>query len=334
VLLAGAELFAENAGAAGRRLGVTGLAVGILLAGAEPEELITAVTASLRGRPGIGAGDAIGANVTMLTLTVGLAASIRPLPLRGRVRTYAVGATVAGAAAALVLADGQTGRAEGAALVALYVGLVAVVWVREREAPVIGELVEVVESGDGDDDGAVAAHCAGGDSAPDIDDGGDLGGVGGGDEGDGGVGVRSAVGLALALVGVAVMAAGGSVAVAGAERIVEAMSASDTAVGLTLVALATTAELFALVWSAARRDVSELAVAAIVGSAAYNATATLGAAVLVRPASGLDLRAAAVLAAALPVLVVAAGGGRQALGRVAGLVLVAVYVVYVTLALA
>jgi cation:H+ antiporter len=39
-LLLGAELFAEHAAAAGRRLGVTALAVGVLLAGAEPEELI------------------------------------------------------------------------------------------------------------------------------------------------------------------------------------------------------------------------------------------------------------------------------------------------------
>jgi cation:H+ antiporter len=41
-LLVGAELFAAHAAAAGRRLGVSALAVGVLLAGAEPEELITA----------------------------------------------------------------------------------------------------------------------------------------------------------------------------------------------------------------------------------------------------------------------------------------------------
>jgi cation:H+ antiporter len=38
LLVGGAELFAENAGAAGRRLGISGFAVGLLLAGAEPEE--------------------------------------------------------------------------------------------------------------------------------------------------------------------------------------------------------------------------------------------------------------------------------------------------------
>lgn len=38
----GAERFIENVGSAGSRMGVTGLAVGLLLAGAEPDELMTA----------------------------------------------------------------------------------------------------------------------------------------------------------------------------------------------------------------------------------------------------------------------------------------------------
>jgi transposase len=139
VLLVGAELFAEHAAAVDRRLGVSALAVGVLLAGAEPEELITAVTAGVRNHAGIGVGDAIGANVTMLTLTLGLAGLVRPLPLRGRVRTYAVGAAITGAAAAVVLADGRTGRVEGGALLALYVVLVAAVWWSERTVPAIGD---------------------------------------------------------------------------------------------------------------------------------------------------------------------------------------------------
>jgi cation:H+ antiporter len=39
LLAAGSELFAEHAAAAGRRLGVTALAIGLVLAGAEPEEM-------------------------------------------------------------------------------------------------------------------------------------------------------------------------------------------------------------------------------------------------------------------------------------------------------
>ncbi len=46
---------------------------------------------------------------------------------------------------------------------------------------------------------------------------------------------------------------------------VRALSLTDSAVGLTLLALATTAELFALAWAAMRRGVSEIAVAGVVG---------------------------------------------------------------------
>lgn len=295
VLLLGAELFAEHAAAAGHRLGISALAVGVLLAGAEPEELITAVTAAARDRPGIAVGDAIGANVTMLTLALGLAAVLRPLPLGGRVRVYAIAAALAGGVAAVCLADGRLGLIEGVGLIAAYVALVSVVWRRERQAPVIGELAEILE----DDD------------PPE----------------------RAVLGLTLAVAGIAVMAMGGILAVQGAERVVAALSVTDTAVGLTLVALATTAELLALVWASARRNVSELAVAAIVGSAAYNATATLGATALVRPAANLDARAAALLAAALPMIVLILGGRGRSLPRSAGVALVAVYAVFVTVAL-
>ena len=101
LLVSGAELFVENAAGAARRLGVTVIAVGVLLAGAEPEELLTAVIAALQDRPGLAAGDAIGANVTMLTVTIGLAALLRPLPRGRRVRQYALLSAVAGGLAVL-----------------------------------------------------------------------------------------------------------------------------------------------------------------------------------------------------------------------------------------
>ena len=128
LLVAGAELFVENAAAAAKRLGVTVLAVGLLLAGAEPEELLTAVLASADGHPGLAAGDAVGANVTMLTVTLGLAALIRPVPVGPRVRLYAVLSAVAGGLAVLTLLGGHVARWEGGLLVAAYVLLIALVW--------------------------------------------------------------------------------------------------------------------------------------------------------------------------------------------------------------
>jgi len=145
LLTGGAELFAEHALAAGRRFGVSVLAVGLVLAGAEPEELITAIIASVRHHPGIAAGDAIGANVTMLTLILGLAALARPLRFDSRVRTYALGASAAGIAAAAALLGGTIGRVGGTALVGAYAVAVGIIWWRERKPPAFGEAAELEE---------------------------------------------------------------------------------------------------------------------------------------------------------------------------------------------
>jgi cation:H+ antiporter len=295
MLIAGAELFTENAGAAARRLRITVFAAAFLLAGAEPEEMITAAIASARHHPGLAAGDAIGANLTMLTLVLGLAALARPLPFTGRVRGYAVWSALAGGLAVLVIAGGGITRWEGGLLLAAYLAGVGLLWWRERQPPAIGEAAEASEED--------------GESPPGLP------------------------GLALALGGVALMAAGGWVAVGGAARVVRALGLTDSAIGMTLLALATTAELFALAWAAMRRGVSEIAVAGVIGSVAYNAAATLGVATLIRPLTVTGILAPAIAAAILPVaLFLVTLGGR--LGRQAGAVLVLGYGVWVTAVLA
>ncbi len=269
---------------------MTGLAVGLLLAGAEPEELITAVIAAVRGSGGIAAGDAIGANVTMLTLVLGLAALMRPLPVGRRVRRYLIGAAVLGGVAAVLL-PGGVGRGEGLILVLLFAAVVTV-WVLERKPPTIGELAALEEEGKSD------------------------------------VTDRDWTGLLLTVAGIGIMAVGGWLAVLGAERLVEVLGVADSVIGLSVVALATTAELLALAVAAHRHQVSELAVAGVVGSAGYNATMTLGGAALARPIVTTGVTAAGWLAAGLPLLVLSLGGKKGRLSRWGGGILVAVYIAY------
>ncbi|MHB8594505.1 MAG: sodium:calcium antiporter [Acidimicrobiales bacterium] len=295
LLTAGSELFAEHASAAGRRFGVTALAIGLVLAGAEPEEMVTAIFASARHLPGIAAGDAIGANVTMLTIVLGLAALARPLELSSRVQTYALAASAAGIAAALALLGGTVGRGWGVALVAAYLVAVGVVWWLERRPPAFGEVAELDEHEDG--------TSRTGDS-------------------------RAAL---LVVVGVAVMAGGGWLAVSGAERIVRSLGLAQSVVGLTFVALATTAELFALVWAAYRRGVEELALAGVLGSAVYNATATLGVAALVHPLHAHGIEWQAWLGAALPALLVGYVVIFKRVGRIGGGLLIVTYGAYLGL---
>jgi cation:H+ antiporter len=294
LLIAGAELFTEHAVAAARGMRITVFAAAFLLAGAEPEEMITAAIASGRHHPGLAAGDAIGANLTMLTLVLGLAALARPLPFGGRIRIYAIWSALAGALAALLVASGRIGRAEGVLLVAAYLGGVALLWGREREPPVVGE---TAETADGAGEGARSAPA-----------------------------LRS---VGLAVGGVAVMAAGGWLAVGGAERVVVALRLADSAVGLTLLAFATTAELFALAWAAMRRGVSEIAVAGVIGSVAYNATASLGVAAIVRPLVITGILVPAAVAAVLP-LVLLAITPKRILDRRVGVLLVIAYAGWVT----
>jgi cation:H+ antiporter len=73
----GSEHCAENLARASTRLGVSSFALALLLAGAEPEELATAVAATLRGAPAIAFGDVVGANVNGMAVTMcGLAVGV------------------------------------------------------------------------------------------------------------------------------------------------------------------------------------------------------------------------------------------------------------------
>src|SRR4051794_34450981 len=295
LLTAGAEAFAENVAPASARLGVSMLALGVLLAGAEPEEAITAALASGQGHPALAVGDAIGANLVILTLTLGLAALVTRLPVGRRVLEYAIAAAVLGALTALLLHNGVLGRLEGALLVLLYGVGVVVVWRREQQPPLIGELAELSE--------AQRTPVKG-------------------DE--------SATGRALfrVLLGVLGMVVGGAFAVRGAEGLVDVFGAGESVIGLTVLALATSAEMVALVWAARRRGLSELVVAGAVGAVAYNATVTVGVAALVSPLavgrSNVVVEAAALTSVLPLVLLLALRSGY--LPRIVGALLVVAYV--------
>jgi cation:H+ antiporter len=293
LLTAGAEAFAEHITDAASRLGVSVLALGVLLAGAEPEEAVTAMLASGQGHPALAAGDAIGANLVILTVTVGLAALLAPLPVSRRVAQYAGAAAAAGLLAVVVMWNGVLGRGEGIVLVLAYVAGVIWVWRREKQPPVIGEMAEVAEEAEQGEPHEAELSRA----------------------------------LVLVLLGLLGMVAGGFLAVRGAEGLVTAFGATESVVGLTVLALATSAEMLALVVAAHRRGVTEIALAGAVGSVAYNATVSLGLAAVVNPlllGRSTPVLTVGVVTTVLPLLLLA-GRRTGTLPRVLGLLLVAAY---------
>ena len=363
LLLWGAEEFMEHLGAVAALTGIPVLALGLLLAGAEPEELATALIASSQGHPVLAATDAIGANVTMLTLGLGLAFLVQPVAVDRVLRRYALIAVVAGVLALAALADGHVGRWEAGTLCAVYVAVVAGVWHLQRRPPAFGEVAEFLENGDEHNE-----H-----NEHNEDDADAAGGVdvrGGQDSGDpraeaswsrshgplaehperadppdrvehaesaedvrdqrwpAGVSWRAArrpVGMVLA--GLAAMVVGGALAVDGAARLALASGLGEHATGLSALAFATSAEVLALVVAARRRALTQVAVGGVLGSAIYNATLTLGAAAYVGDLAAPDLVTAAAIGAALPLVVL--GATWRPIGRVLGGALVVGYLAYI-----
>ena len=293
----GAERFAEHLAAASQRLGVTAFALAILLAGAEPEELATVVTASARGVGGVAFGDVIGANAAIVTVALGVGAWIATVPFGRSVRRYATGGLLAGVVAAALMWDGRVGRGEGALLVSLYVAFVAWIWWRERRPPALGEAGELDE--ERDEGGRLGA---------------DLGWV---------------------LAGLAALTLG-SITLVEAVRRLTGVEESQTRLGLTVVGFATAFELVVLARSASRHGVTEAVVAGVVGSYAYNMTTSLGVGALVTPiriadAGLLHLPLLAMLALLGVVLALAARRG--GLDRRAAIVLLAGYPCFVAVSL-
>lgn len=338
----GAEAFARHLSVASVRLGVSAFALALLLAGAEPEELATAVTASLRDAPGLAFGDVIGANVAICLVALGVGALVAPLPFTRRVRRYALAGLPLGALAAAVAWDGHVGRTAGLVLVLAYVGFVGVIWWLEHGPPALGETGELDEAQHAEEaQGAQGAQDHGSHPRHRGEDGpapGPASAVPAPAAGPGGppprdpAARRRRVGreLALVLAGVAAMAVGATALVEGIRRL-SGVEATQTRLGLTVVGFATAFELVVLAWSSARRGVTEAAVAGVIGSYAYNSTMTLGAGALARPLTVLDASLLRVpwVVMLLSLAVVLALTARGALRRGGGVALLALYPVAV-----
>lgn len=300
-LVWGAETFAEHLAGASASLGVSTFALALLLAGAEPEELATSLAGSLGDAPAIALGDVIGANVAICLVALGLGALVAPLRFGPTVRRYALLSLPLAGVSVAVAWGGSVDRAGGALLATLYLAFVAVIWVAERRVPVLGELAEVAQAQE---------RLRGG---------------------------RRRVGRDLLLVGggLAALVTGATALVAAIRGLAGAPN-DQARLSLTVIGFATAFELVVLAVSAARRGATEVVAAAVIGSFAYNATMTLGAAALVRPLvierpSVLHVPLGLMLASL--VLVVLLGLRRGQIGRGGGVLLVSLYPVFLAIAL-
>jgi len=251
LLVLGADWFLDGAEDLARSLGVSALVLGVILAGLEPEEMLTAAIASARGAPALAVGNVVGTNVTIVTVALGLSALITPMIIAPGVRRQALIATLVSIIPIVLLFLGVVTRLEGVLLLIVFVGYTAFLFRTDREA-----MKRMTEHDDDDDDDEPRQR------------------------------VRPRFHwkpLLLTIGGLVAMAVGGPAIVEGALRLAQVAGLSQGAVGATIVSLGTGAEMIALGVSAARKKQSDILVGGILGSFAYNLLVTLGLAAAIHP---------------------------------------------------
>jgi cation:H+ antiporter len=302
LLLFGADWFLDGASDLASALGMSALVLGVLLAGLEPEEMLTAAIASARGAPALAVGNVIGTNVTIVTAALGLSALLFPMVIDPSVRRQALIATLVSVIPTVLLFLGVVTQLEGAFLLVVFACYTFFLFRADREA-----VKRIVEAYDDVDDEQARQ-------------------------------MRPRLHWKLVLLtfgGLLAMAVGGPALVEGALRLTQLIGLSQGVVGATIVSLGTGAEMIALGVSAARKKRSEILVGGILGSFAYNLLVTLGLAATIHVlpvdphATFIALPAMIVVHLALLALV-----WYGKIPRVMGGLLVAAYLIYLIVVLA
>jgi cation:H+ antiporter len=299
-LVAGAEVMTRGGTKIASRLGISPIVVGLTVVsiGTSTPELAIGVVAASEGSGALAVGNIAGANVINLLFVLGLSALILPVAIEMRTLRLEL-PVMAGAAILLwvLAADSVLSRVDGLILVTgaiAYTG--AVIWAARRETREIADEFD-------------EAYPTVATSGP-----------------------RTALHVGMTLGGIAIIVVGAQLLVDAAVGMARAFDVSDALIGLTVVAIGTTApELVTTVVSTLRGE-RDIAIGNLLGSSMYNVLLILGVTCLV-PAHGLELPPALVridipimVAATLVCIPIFISGRR--VGRIEGGAMVAAYVAF------
>ena len=144
------NLFIESSSKIAKKFGVSGYTISLLLVSVATSlpEVVVAVTSALEGTPILSFGDAMGSNVTLVTLVLAhpilintsKGISTRTI-LHSKDAYYAI---LFGILPVLLAIDGTLSRTDGLALMGLYIFYMTVVWRRSKGVEKIIEKIEHV----------------------------------------------------------------------------------------------------------------------------------------------------------------------------------------------
>jgi cation:H+ antiporter len=292
-----ADRFVYGAAGLARNWGVSRVVIGLTVVafGTSAPEMLVSGMAAASGSGEMGIGNAIGSNITNVTLVLGAAAVVGTLGIHSRLLVREIPILfLAMGSSWWFLWDGFLSRAEG---IILFAGLFCVVaWLSFQGAKERADAtVQVFE----DDD------------IPES--------------------LPTAKAVSLFFLGLIVLLVGSRVLVWGSVQLALALGVSELVVGLTLVALGTSLPELAASVAASRRGEQDIAVGNVVGSNIFNLLGVLALPGIIAPghvSHAIVIRDFPIMLGATLLLLFMALNEANEIGRRRGVALVIVFVIY------
>lgn len=300
IIVVGGEMLLRGASRLAVMLGIRPIVIGLTIVsiGTSTPELAVGITAGIEGKGPLAVGNIAGANIVNILLILGLSAVIRPLPIRSLTVRIDVPVMITSALTLVVMAwDGVLSRVEGLVLLLAAIAYTATVVQLSRleSAAMRREFAEEY--------GASALKPG-----------------------------RGAWHALLLLAGMGVTVLGAQLLVSGAAEIARDWGVPEAVIGLTIVAIGTTAPELVTTLMATLKNDRDVAIGNLIGSSIYNILVILGLTCVAAP-GGVDvsddiLRFDLPLAAAVALVCLPVFRSDRLVSRREGAAFVAAYLAY------
>ncbi|WP_193509497.1 calcium/sodium antiporter [Cryobacterium sp. BB736] len=303
VLIVGSELLVRGGSRIAAMLGISPIVVGLTVVsiGTSFPELAVGIEAAIQGNGAIAVGNIAGTNIVNLLLILGLVAVLRPLKFELTTLRLDLPSMVIAALTLLFMGfDLQLSRAEGIIMVLLAIGYTALV-VKSARVQSVAVRREFSQ------EFAVPPRPRAGRT-------------------------EFWTNLTALLGGIIIIVVGADWLVDGAVELARLIGASDAFIGLTVVAIGTSAPELVTAIVATVRGERNIAIGNLIGSSTYNILLILGITALV-PSGGIPVSPSlayidipvmvAVVVACVPLFLT-----RRGINRIEGSVMIAAYFVY------
>lgn len=301
MLLLGAKWLIDGASSIGRKFGLPQLLIGLTIValGTSLPELVINVFASIEGSTDLAIGNVLGSNIINTLLIIGVAASIYPISMAGKKSSMDVWFSLIITLVLYVIAN-YTFKKDGEPFISRYDGIIFI-------ALLIGFLFYTFKKG-----GALKVES----EASETNE------------------MKTSWSIGFIILGIAGLFFGGKWIVSGANQISTDLDLSQSVVGLTIVAAATSLpELVTSILAALKKN-SDLAVGNAIGSNLFNILMVLGVSALIEPIAYdpvLNIEIYILLFATMLVLLfikIDLGKTRNAISKLEGILLIVVYILF------